>query len=177
MAQIRFILWALIIGIFAFALGTYGSLPELIPSGIDANGAARGWQKKSLLSWLGPAFLMLLLQLGLEVLRHFIPTKPQLFNFPDKERFLKLPREYQAPVITVMQQTMDIVGLSVVLTFGYVQYLMWLTARGESTGSSVMFLLVGGIMMTPLILIFASRITTAAEEAEKRWKADTRTAG
>lgn len=175
MSQIRIIAWALIVGVFAFTLGTYGGLPESLPTGIDANGTARGWQKKSLLSWLTPPLLMLLLHAGVETLRYYLPKKPQMFNFPEKDRFLKLPPEYQAPVLTVMQQTMDIVGLSMILTFGFLQYLMWQTARGEPTGSSVMFLLVGGIMMTPLILIFASRVTTAAEEAEKRWKADSRT--
>lgn len=45
----RIVSWTLVLVLFAFALGTYGGLPEQIPTGIDASGNARGLREKSLL--------------------------------------------------------------------------------------------------------------------------------
>lgn len=176
MTPLRAINWALLLGIVAFALATYAGLPAEIPTGIDAGGSARGWREKSLPLWLLVPGLALVLHLSFELLRYHLPRKPEMFNFSEKERLLKLPREYQAPVIVVMQQTMDVIALTVLVTVGYIQFLLWQTAHGRTVGVSTMILLVGGVMMTPLILIVASRVTTATEEAEKRWKAADRSA-
>jgi uncharacterized membrane protein len=168
----RMLPWVVLVGMFAFAFATYGGLPDSIPTGLDANGQPRGMREKSLLFWLMLPLISLAVTGLLVGSREMVRRRPQWFNFPDKDRFLKLPTRYRAPVIVEMQFTLDVAAAASLLPIVFVQYLMWETARGNAVQYGVVGVIVGCIFVTPLILIVASRVTTATEEAVKRWKAD-----
>lgn len=176
MTPLRALNWALLVGIVVFALATYAGLPAEIPTGIGPNGEPRGVRQKSLLIWLALPGLTLVAHGLIEVLRTGLPRNPHWFNFPDKERFLRLPDEYKPPVIAKMQDTIDAVALSMLIILGLVQGMIWQTARGAPNETGMLVLMVGSIAFTPIILIVASRVTTATDEAEKRWKATDRSA-
>jgi uncharacterized membrane protein len=157
---------------FAFALSTYGALPESIPTGLDASGRARGLKEKSLLLWLLLPLMALAVTGLLFAIRQSLPRRPQWFNFPDKDRFLRLPARYRPPVIEEMQLTLDITAAITLLPLAYIQYLMWQTALGNESELGVLGVALSGIFIAPAILIVMGRVTSATEEAEKRWKAD-----
>ncbi|MBX3173696.1 MAG: hypothetical protein KF709_04755 [Gemmatimonadaceae bacterium] len=168
----RIVSWTLVLVLFAFALGTYGGLPEQIPTGIDASGNARGLRERSLLIWLLVPLMALLIQGMLEFIRASLPRRPHWFNFPDKDRFLRLPARFRPPVIEAMRATLDITAAVGHLPLFLVQYLIWQTAIGNPSSSGVVFILVGSAFIGPVILITVGRVGTATEEAERRWKAE-----
>jgi uncharacterized membrane protein len=168
----RILAWVILVGMFAFALATYPALPDSIPSGLDPNGRPRGMREKSLLVWLLLPLLSLAITGLMTAIRQALPRRPEWFNFPDKDRFLKLPTRYRAPVITEMQRTLDIAAAASLLPLAFVQYLMWQTALGHTMPLGIVGVIVGSIFVTPVILIVAGRVTSATEAAEKRWKAD-----
>lgn len=168
----RTVSWTLVLLLFAFALGTFGGLPEQIPTGIDASGNARGLREKSLLVWLLVPLMALLIQGMLEWIRASLPRRPHWFNFPDKDRFLRLPERFRPPVLDAMRATLDITAGVGHLPLLLVQYLLWQTAIGHPSGSGVVFVLVAGVFIGPVILITVGRVTAATDEAERRWKAE-----
>lgn len=172
MPALRMLAWAIVVGLLAFSLGTFESLPDRIPTGIDASGNPRGYREKVLWYWLLVPLLALLIQGLLEWIRASLPTRPQLFNFPDKERFLALPASYRGPVIEAMRATLDVVTAVGHLPLVFVQFLLWQSARGVTTGSGVVLLLVGGVLIGPVILLAVGRVSSATDAAHKRWTAD-----
>ncbi len=115
--------------------------------------------------------MMVLLQLLLEVLRARLPKRPDSFNFPDKEDFLRLPDEYRAPVIRQMQWMLDATAVVMHVALVVVLGSVWLKADGR--GSSVVTLLpiLLGVFTTPVIFLLLSRVTNALEEQMKEWRA------
>lgn len=159
----------------AFAVGTYPDLPAQIPTNFDFNGAVTGVRTKSIQSWFGLPFIALGVHLLLLTVTQMLPQKPHLFNFPDKERFLRLPTAYQGPVIAAMQWTLDMTSLAVMLVMATVQVLMWRAAMGKTDEIAHLAFLIGSIILGPAILISITRVTNAVDAAEKRWREDERT--
>jgi hypothetical protein len=116
---------------------------------------------------IGFATLLLLQGIGAVLPRH-----PQLFNFAEKERFLKIPRAYHGPVIALMRATLDLTGAIVALTFLFVQVMLWRAGGGKAPAEMHIAVLVLSIGTLPLVLLMTSKINTAVEEAERRWKAE-----
>lgn len=162
---------ALVLVSIVFAAATYGALPEAIPMHIGLDGTPSNISERSLLGWfalplINVASVGLLMWLGA-----MLPSHPGWFNFPEKERFLALPREYQAPVIEEMRLTLDVTLLGMLATLLIVQVLLWRTAMGHQPGLLALapFL---GVLLTPVLLIFVSRVTVATEREGKRWAAN-----
>lgn len=172
MSALRMAGWAIVLGLLAFSLGTFDGLPDRIPTGIDANGDPRGYRDRALWFWMLVPLIALLIQGMLEWIRRSLPAKPHLFNFPDKERFLKLPPPYRGPVIAAMRSTLDVVTAVGHLPLVFVQYMLWQSARGVNTGSGVVVLLLSGVFIGPAILLAVGRVSSAADAAHKRWQAD-----
>lgn len=172
MPVVRTLGWVLLVGLFAFALGTYDLLPDSIPTGIDANGNPRGMRDKAIWAWLAVPGIALLIQLMLVGIRAALPTRPQLFNFPGKDRFLQLPQRYRAPVLEAMRATLDLCGLVGQLPLLLVQWMLWQSARGQGGSASLVLVLLAGVFTGPVILIAVGRVSTATDEAVRRWQAD-----
>jgi uncharacterized membrane protein len=176
MPLLRMLPWALWAALLLFSVATYEDLPAAIPRHLNASGAVTATTTKSLLSWLmvpGIGLLMLAFISGLAAL---LPKKPQLFNFPEKERFLTIPEAYRGPVIARMRETLDVTNVFMVLVFGIVQIMMWRVSRGDSAQGYSLGLIIGTILFTPGIFLLTARVNRAVDEAEQRWKASGRKA-
>ncbi|MFM2141275.1 MAG: hypothetical protein RLZZ25_1540, partial [Gemmatimonadota bacterium] len=80
---------------------------------------------------------------------------------------------YHGPVIALMRATLDLTGVIVALTFLFVHLMLWRAGDGEAPAGMHIVILSLSMGTLPLILLMTSKINTAVEEAERRWKADT----
>lgn len=175
MPLLRLLPWLLWVTLVLFSVATYSTLPEQIPQHLNAAGEVTRTMQRSIGSWLllpGIAGLTLGLLSWCAVL---VARQPKYFNFPDKERFLKIPAEFHAPVTTRMRETLDVTGVFLILVMGYVQVMMWRSAQGANVKGMSLGLLIATIFFAPGILILTSRVSTAVDDAERRWKASERT--
>ncbi len=172
MSITRTLPWCLLVGMIVFAAATYAGLPAEIPTHIDANGIVKNAVPTTAVNWFLLPGIAVLTQALLTWITLLLPSKPQLFNFPDKDRFLALPAKYQRPIIEMMQTTMDIIGALVVLTMAYVQWLLWRTAMGTPQTLGVLGVVVSSVVIAPVALVMTSRISTRVDEQEKRWRAN-----
>lgn len=170
----RLVSWGLLVALGAHAVATYGALPDLVPTHLDLSGRPDRFTEKSVVSWFllpvgGLALLVLF-----EIMAALMPSRPGMLNIPDKERFLALPRRWQAPVITEAVRLLDVSAAGVIGILGLVQ---WQLARvalggagGTRSGTSVLPFL-APMFLTVGLLLLVSRVTTAVESAEKAWRA------
>jgi uncharacterized membrane protein len=170
MRLMRFVSWGLMLALVAHAVATYGTLPEQVPTHLDLSGKPDRFSERSVLSWFALPTIALLLLILFEVLTRMMPSRPHLINIPDKERFLALPRRWQAPVIAEVILFMDVTAAGVVAVFGLVQWQLARIATGSASGGTGLSLIVPMFLSVGLLLL-VSRVTTAVESAEKAWKA------
>lgn len=157
---------------FAFAFATWSGLPPEIPTHFGFDGSVHAVTTTSVPAWFGLPVITLGVHLAMVWLTYALPKRPELFNFRDKARFLRLPAAYQGPVIAVMQWMLDLTALLVVLTMGTAQVTMWRAASGGdgAPGTTVMLVLL--VAFVPLIAIPLRRLRTAVDAAERRWRDD-----
>ena len=163
--------WAMWGALALFSVATYTSLPEMIPKHFDAAGNVTSMMERSPWSWGIIPIIALVTQAGIAWTSSILPKKPHLFNFNEKERFLRIPEAYRPPVIQRMREMLDVTGAFTVLVFATVQVMIWRSALGHPSDGISLGLIIGTVLFTPGILILVSRVNTAVDEAEKRWKA------
>jgi hypothetical protein len=125
--------------------------------------------------WVLPAVslgMVLLLQ-GLGAL---LPGRPQLFNFPSRDRFLRLPRKYQEPVIVLMRSMVDLVAIETSLVLFFAQVVEWRGSVGFQTMGEHAILLILAVGSTPWLVIMLGRLDRAVGEAETAVARDARRA-
>ncbi len=137
-------------------------LPARIPTHFGLSGKADSWAETSLLSWFGLPLLALAIVLLNTVLARQLPTRPSLFNIPDKQRFLALPAEYQAPVILRLQDFLHWINAEIVLLFGLIQWAIYRTAVGADTRTYMLVVLILGVAVLPVLVLWS----TAGVQAE-----------
>ncbi len=179
---LRILPWAIVSGLTLFSVATYAGLPAEIPRHLNSAGEATRSVELTWMSWMLLPFIAAATQAFMTWLTLLLPSKPDLFSFAEKERFLKLPREYQGDTIVRMQATMDIIAGFTMLVLFAVQVVLWRTAMGHPSKNTLPFLMVGTIVFLPLALVLTSRVSAAANAAEKKWRAatgetDSRTSG
>jgi uncharacterized membrane protein len=162
------VLWAVLVG---FSVLTFDTLPAEIPRHLNSAGAITSSVPRTWFSWMLLPIVALATQWLLFGLAHHLPKDPSLFNFPEKEKFLKLPPAYRGDVIPRMQSALDVAGVFMMLMILFVQWLMWRTALGQETPSTMTYILVPTVLLVPLMLILTSRVNSAVEDAERKWKA------
>jgi uncharacterized membrane protein len=115
-----------------FAVIAWFGLPSRIPTHFGLSGAADNWSSRSLTAWFG----LLLGSLGVHALTIVLmsPKLQYLWNFPEKERFLKLTPEQQAPVLELMRSLGGAASSCVTLSMFGLQIGMYLTAHGHAKG-------------------------------------------
>ena len=80
-----------------FAIIAWTELPARIQVHFDINGNADGWAETSMVSWFIIVGASAVMQLVLQLL--LSPAAKDVWNIPEKERFLRLSTEQQKPVI------------------------------------------------------------------------------
>ena len=176
MPLLRMLPWALWAALALFSAATYANLPDVIPNHFDAAGRVTSTTPRSWLSWSALPLIALATQAGLAWVSASLPRHPHWFNFPEKERFLRIPATYRAPVLDRMRQTLDAAAAFTVFVFTVVQVMVWRAALGHSPGALSLGLIIGTVMFVPGLLILTSRVNRAVDEADKRWTASERQA-
>lgn len=170
MPVLRMLPWALWGALALFSVATYANLPEMIPRHFDAAGNPTAMMPRSPWSWAMIPLIALVTQAGIAWTSSVLPKKPHLFNFSDKERFLRIPSAYRGPVIARMREMLDVTGAFTVLVFATVQVMVWRSALGHPPGGISLGLIIGTVLFTPFVFILLSRANAAVDEAERRWK-------
>lgn len=170
MRLVRFVSWALLLAMFAYALANYGAMPERIPTHMTLDGTIDGTAGRSVLTVLALPGAALLIRLLFVLLVRLLPRKPDMVNIPDKELLVALPSRYREPVIAEVAFSLECAALVVVATFALIQWEFTRAAlAGVAKGSSVVMLLLP-MLGTLALLLTIPRITTALDQAVKRWK-------
>ncbi len=172
MRILRILPWAIVAVHLLFAVAIYPSLGPEIATHLDFAGQVTRTRATSWMEWFGLPLIGVATLLLLQGIGAILPRRPELFNFADKERFLKIPRAYHGPVIALMRATLDLTGVIVALTFLFVQVMLWRAGDGKAPEWMNITVLVFPIGTLPMILFLTSKINTAVDEAERRWKAD-----
>jgi uncharacterized membrane protein len=176
MTPLRLLPWVLWLALAAFSVTTYELLPADIPQQLNAAGEITRTTERSPVAWgMLPAIAlgMLLLSHGLSAL---LPARPELFNFPSKDKLLALPPAERAPVIAQMRTVMDLTSLLTMLIMLGVQWLLWESAQGRTTGVSSTVLVVVCFTLAPVLLLFVGRVNSATERAHAQWQVSRREA-
>jgi uncharacterized membrane protein len=172
MRILRILPWAIVVVHLLFAVAIYPSLGPEIATHLDFAGKVTRTRATSWIEWFGLPMIGVATLALLQGVGGLLPRHPQLFNFAEKERFLKIPRAYHGPVIALMRATLDLTGVIVALTFLFVQVMLWRAGDGKAAEWMNITVLVFPIGTLPMILLLTSKINTAVEDAERRWKAD-----
>ena len=114
--------------LFAGSLMVYPRLPERIPMHFDLSGQPDAWQQRSLVAWLMLPIIATGTALLVELASRMSVQNPQLWNVPDKPRFLALTPEERAPIIHRLQNFMGLVGVAVTGVLTMVQASVYLAA-------------------------------------------------
>ena len=168
MGNTRMLPWAVLIGLVAFAAATYAGLPDEIPTKISSRGVITHTQPKTLVNWFMLVGIATLTQSFLTGLTLLLPSRPELFNFSEKERFLALPREYQVPVIARMQFAMDIIATGTMLLIAVAQWMLWRTAMGNAPGSGLLWMIVLTVLVGPLAFLLVGRVSAEVDVQVQR---------
>ncbi len=167
---IRFLGFGLLLAMIVFAAATYGALPDRIPTKLALDGTPLRMGDRSWLGWFGLPAIGVTLFVLMQGIAAALPKRPRWFNFPEQERFLRLPPAYQAPVIAMMRVILDVAALGTLLVLFVVQLTMWRVASGHPAGA-LAFVPHFAFLLGPVILILVSRVSQAVEREEKRWRA------
>lgn len=164
----RVLPWVVLIGLVVFTAVTYAELPAEIPTQISSRGTLTHTAPKSFITWFLLVGIAGLTQALLTGITLFLPRHPALFNFPAKEKFLQLPRDYQRPVIARMQFTLDIIGAFTMLTMACVQWMLWRTATGPALESGLAWLMGLTVCIAPLAFLLVGRVSDEVDRQEQR---------
>jgi uncharacterized membrane protein len=169
---LRILPWAIVAVHLLFAIAIYPSLGPTVPTHLDFAGQVTRTRPTSWVEWFGLPMVGVATLVLLQGIGALLPKHPQLFNFPEKERFLRIPRAYHGPVLALMRATLDLTGVIVTVIFLLVHVMLWLAGDGEAPAAMHVVILLLTVGTLPMILVVTSKINTAVEEAERRWKED-----
>jgi uncharacterized membrane protein len=125
---------ALIVVFLAATVAAWDVLPERIPIHFGFSGSPTRWVNRSFLSWFGLPILaaaMTLLMYGASMLAI---RSPDLWNVPDKKRFLALSPEARAPVVELLQKYLAWTATALIMVFLAVQTGVYESATGRAHG-------------------------------------------
>lgn len=168
---LRTLSWAAVAILIVFAVVAYAGLPDSVPAQVGPDGTVARYEAKSLFSWLLLPAIALATHLLIQGIGAMLPSRPHWFNFPDKDRFLALPRAYQGPVIVEMRTMLDITALGVSTLMLAIQFQLWRTALGQGTPGMMIAVAIAPVVLSPAILIWLTRINSALDREEARWRA------
>ncbi len=158
----------LIAGMVGFALWTWPSLPERIPTHFGIDGQPDAWSDKSLFSWFSLPAVGFGLYLLMGWFRRLLPRKPRWVNLPDQRRLSDLPEAARPPVLDMLASFLALVQTELLLIFGLIEVAMWRTAMGlESQGLMITVLILALTASPVLLVVFFLRLQKAMERGRK----------
>ena len=128
---------------FAAAATLWSELPQRVPIHFDFAGQPTAWARTSVLSWFGLPLLAAATTLFLYGIGQASIRTPDLWNVPEKERFLALSATERAPIVAYLRRVMAWASVLVTLTFISMHVGIYQTATGRSEslpGQSIVFI-------------------------------------
>ena len=133
-----FLVWACANGV-----SVYGRLPDRIPTHFGPSGAPNAWAAKGILSVFGLLIAGAALLLVMALVSRL---GAKWYNFPGKERVLKLAPAQQAYVIAPAQELIAWVGAAIAVAFSIGSRQIWAVALGERQGTWEWVMLLPGVV-------------------------------
>ena len=119
---------------FAVAAALWNTLPERVPIHFDLAGHPTTWARTSVLSWFGLPLLAAAMTLFLYGIGQASAHTPELWNIPEKERFLALSPAARAPIVAYLRRAMAWSAVLVTFTFISIHVGAYQTAIGRTHG-------------------------------------------
>jgi uncharacterized membrane protein len=153
---------------FAGSAMVYPTLPERIPMHFGLSGRPDRWEARSFLSWFALPLIAAAVAGFLELASRYSVRHPQLWNVPDKRRFLELDPEARAPIIAHLQDFMAMVGMMSTALMMLVQFSIYRFATGHGSGLPVYLFAGTGLFLLVLLsaaLRMNARVGTMIRDA------------
>jgi uncharacterized membrane protein len=148
----RLIALGLLAALYAGSAAAYPRLPERIPIHFGLAGNPDGWAGTSLLSWFMLPLIATAVAGLMLVAGRLSEYRPELWNVPEKPRFLALPAEARAPIAARLRAFMALMAVMTTVLMGVIQVEVFLTATGRGpatpwlmTGATVLMLMATGV--------------------------------
>ncbi|HLV26418.1 MAG TPA: DUF1648 domain-containing protein [Gemmatimonadales bacterium] len=144
------------------------SLPEKLPVHFGASGAPDAWADRSLFSWFGLPMIglaMVLLMYALSRIR--VGGSLDLWNIPEKDRFLRLTPDQQAPLVERLRRVPLLCGVLTTVMFMALHVGVYQAATGRSSGLPWYSMVVIGVSIVG-ILAMSIRATQKFGEEVRR---------
>jgi hypothetical protein len=129
--QLQLLLLALY---FAAAALLWPTLPERVPIHFDFAGRPTTWTRTSMLSWFALPLVTAAMTLFLYCMGRVSDRSPELWNIPEKKRFLALSPVARAPIVAYLRRAMAWSAVMVSFTFIGVHVGVYQAAMGHGTG-------------------------------------------
>ena len=157
--------------LYAGSAAAYRHLPERIPVHFDLAGNADSWASTSLLSW----FMLPLIATALAgftlAIGRLSEYRPELWNVPEKPRFLALPSDARAPIVARLRAFMALMAVMTTALMGVIQAEVFLPSTGQAratpwliAGAVVLMLMVTGVAAVRM----NGRVAAEIREAHRR---------
>jgi uncharacterized membrane protein len=160
----------LLLGLWAFTILAYASLPELVPGHIGPSGVTR-WEARHNSMWfivplLGSVHAVMMY--GLSTLAN---SSPASFNVPDKKRLLALPPEGQRYALEPMRGFMFRMATWLLVLILYVQYSFYRVAVEAQTGEPRTGTMLPAILLlTAAVIVMAIRSSREVKHRVTAWE-------
>lgn len=151
-----------------FAVVVYWELPAEIPRHFDAAGVPTRFEATTPFTWFSLPAIAVATWAFMAFIARQLPTHPEWFNIPQKDRFLALAPAHRAPVIEEMRAVLSVASALVTALLLVIQLLMWRVATGGAAGPLGQAPLALSVLFVPLMLVWLPRLRRAVEVAEQQ---------
>jgi multisubunit Na+/H+ antiporter MnhC subunit len=172
--QLQLLLLALY---FAAAALLWPTLPGRVPIHFDFAGRPTTWARTSMLSWFGLPLITAAMTLFLYGMGRASNSAPELWNIPEKKRFLALSPATRAPIVAYLSRAMAWSAVMVSFTFIGIHVGVYQTAMGRSTGLAWQSHLLSLAPMGVLLLVVSWIARNAGEQIRQASEREKREQG
>ena len=154
----RALLYTLLLTYWAACFMWYRKLPDRYPIHFNLRGQPDGWSEGAsgwfLLPIVATATLLLLMLVG-----KWARRAPQLWNIPDKKRFLALSPAQRAPIMEVLDRILDLAGIYTLVVIIACQWAIYRSALSARPELPLLFHVVvwGGLIALLLFVLKTNR--------------------
>jgi uncharacterized membrane protein len=169
--------WIVIHGIFVgalwlFSLWAYPNLPDRYPVHFDFAGNPNRWVAGSSPEWfLVPGIATFLNAMFIGIALTLPRTPVEIMSLPNKDKFLKLPRDKQVALLSQFGQMFLVIVLGLNILLGGVQGMIYAVAQGSAKTLNAAPLLVIPVLIFVVLLVWSVKITRNIRRASDDWEA------
>jgi uncharacterized membrane protein len=146
----RGFVYALLAAYWTFCAVLYPRLPARIPIHFNIRGEADGWSDNPFLAWFALPLIITLTVALMIGIGHWAAGSPQLWNVPEKKRFLAMTPEQRMPIIAILNGVLDMASVYSIAVAAVVQWSIYSNAfKSQGGGLDIMFHIVvwGGMLL------------------------------